>query len=79
MGNGAKAANTRARKEAKGPKEAKSQLKSVYFTNPPIKNAAAKTFKCKTCFQDFQSTTRRSDLEVHADSRHNKKYEDCFE
>ncbi|KAF2773827.1 DUF1909-domain-containing protein [Teratosphaeria nubilosa] len=70
MGNGAKAANTRARKEAKGPKEAKSQLKS---------NAAAKTFKCKTCFQDFQSTTRRSDLEVHAGSRHNKKYEDCFE
>ena len=44
-----------------------------------IQNAAAKTIKCKVCFQDFQSTAKKPALEQHADSRHNKKYEDCFE
>lgn len=43
-----------------------------------IQNAAAKTLKCKACFQDFQSTARRAELETHASSRHNKTYEDCF-
>lgn len=45
----------------------------------PIQNAAAKTIKCKVCFQDFQSTAKRPALEQHADSRHSKKYEECFE
>ncbi|KAF2433906.1 DUF1909-domain-containing protein [Tothia fuscella] len=69
MGNGAKAQQKRDRKkdDKKGPT---SQLKT---------NAAAKSIKCKTCFQDFQSTTNRQALETHADSKHSKKYEDCFD
>ncbi|EGP87998.1 DUF1909-domain-containing protein [Zymoseptoria brevis] len=69
MGNGAKAQQKRERAGEKGKKEPSSQLKS---------NAAAKTVKCKICFQDFQSTVNRTALEQHADSRHTKKYEDCF-
>ncbi|KAJ4290542.1 hypothetical protein N0V90_010759 [Kalmusia sp. IMI 367209] len=69
MGNGAKAAQKRERNGAKGPKEAKSQLKS---------NAAALTIKCKTCFQSFQSTTARKMLTEHASNKHSKNFEDCF-
>ncbi|KAF2113966.1 At2g23090 like protein [Lophiotrema nucula] len=69
MGNGAKAQQKRDRKGDKGPKEAKSQLKS---------NAAALTIKCKTCFQSFQSTTNRNMLGDHATNKHGKTFEDCF-
>ncbi|MCJ1305910.1 hypothetical protein MMC08_008727 [Hypocenomyce scalaris] len=69
MGNGAKAASKRDRNAKNGPKEVKSQLKS---------NAAAKTIVCKTCRQDFQSTTKRPALEEHAMNKHSKSYEDCF-
>ncbi|EMF15320.1 DUF1909-domain-containing protein [Sphaerulina musiva SO2202] len=69
MGNGAKAQQKRER-NAKDTSTKGSQLKA---------NAAAKTIKCKVCFQDFQSTAKRPALEQHADSRHSKKYEECFE
>ncbi|RVX71734.1 hypothetical protein B0A52_03918 [Exophiala mesophila] len=69
MGNGAKAQQKRDRNKLDSKKEPQSQLKS---------NAAAQTFKCKTCFQTFQSTTARKALETHASDRHSKKYEDCF-
>ncbi|KAM0711045.1 hypothetical protein Q7P35_001784 [Cladosporium inversicolor] len=68
MGNGAKAASKRDRQKDAGP-VAKSQLKS---------NLAAKSIKCKICFQDFQSTAKRPALEEHASNKHSKKYEDCF-
>jgi hypothetical protein len=41
-------------------------------------NLAAKSIKCKICFQDFQSTAKRPALEEHASNKHSKKYEDCF-
>ncbi|EME43672.1 hypothetical protein DOTSEDRAFT_72884 [Dothistroma septosporum NZE10] len=69
MGNGAKAQQKRDRAKEKGPKEAKSQLKS---------NLAAKSIKCKTCFQDFQSTTSQKMLGEHASNKHNKSFTDCF-
>ncbi|KAF1992257.1 DUF1909-domain-containing protein [Aulographum hederae CBS 113979] len=70
MGNGAKAATRRDRALKGAGKEAKSQLKT---------NAAAKSVKCKTCFQDFQCTVKREALDQHAQNKHNKKYEDCFD
>ncbi|CZT25818.1 uncharacterized protein RCC_11487 [Ramularia collo-cygni] len=69
MGNGAKAQQKRERAADKTKKGPTSQLKS---------NAAAKSVKCKVCFQDFQSTVNRTALDQHAESRHSKKYEDCF-
>ncbi|OCK75661.1 DUF1909-domain-containing protein [Lepidopterella palustris CBS 459.81] len=68
MGNGAKAQQKRERnaKEKKGPS---SQLKS---------NAAAKTIICKVCRQDFQSTAKKDQLQVHAENKHSKTYDDCF-
>ncbi|KAK7192062.1 hypothetical protein DPSP01_003924 [Paraphaeosphaeria sporulosa] len=69
MGNGAKAQQKRDRAADKGPKEAKSQLKS---------NASAQSVKCKTCFQTFQSTTARKLLTEHASNKHSKNFEDCF-
>jgi len=70
MGNGAKAQQKRERnKEKEANKGASSQLKS---------NAAAKTIKCKTCFQDFQSTANRKTLDEHATNKHSKTYEECF-
>ncbi|KAL1606275.1 hypothetical protein SLS60_003677 [Paraconiothyrium brasiliense] len=69
MGNGAKAQQKRERAGDKGPKEAKSQLKS---------NASAQSVKCKTCFQTFQSTTARKLLTEHASNKHTKNFEDCF-
>ncbi|KAF2019778.1 DUF1909-domain-containing protein [Aaosphaeria arxii CBS 175.79] len=69
MGNGAKAQQKRDRAKEKGPKEAKSQLKS---------NAAAMSIKCKICFQSFQSTISRKMLSDHASNKHTKNFEDCF-
>ncbi|KAF1994268.1 DUF1909-domain-containing protein [Amniculicola lignicola CBS 123094] len=69
MGNGAKAQQKRERNAGKGPKDAKSQLKS---------NAAALSIKCKTCFQSFQSTTNRNMLGDHASNKHSKTFEECF-
>ncbi|KAG8630463.1 hypothetical protein KVT40_002082 [Elsinoe batatas] len=68
MGNGAKAASRRDRKD-EGKKDPKSQLKS---------NAAAQSIKCKVCFQTFQSTTKQAALEQHAKDRHSKTHADCF-
>ncbi|KEF56165.1 uncharacterized protein A1O9_07746 [Exophiala aquamarina CBS 119918] len=70
MGNGARAQQKRERNAGKDKKEPSSQLKT---------NAAAQTFKCKTCFQTFQSTTARKALESHATDRHSKAVEDCFD
>jgi hypothetical protein len=47
-------------------------------TNKLAQNIAAKSIKCKICFQDFQSTAKRPALEEHASNKHSKKYEDCF-
>jgi hypothetical protein len=47
-------------------------------TNICTQNLAAKSIKCKICFQDFQSTAKRPALEEHASNKHSKKYEDCF-
>jgi hypothetical protein len=47
-------------------------------TNTCTQNLAAKSIKCKICFQDFQSTAKRPALEEHASNKHSKKYEDCF-
>ncbi|KAK5053938.1 hypothetical protein LTR84_001900 [Exophiala bonariae] len=70
MGNGARAQQKRERNADKGPKGPASQLKA---------NAAAQTYKCKTCFQTFQSTTARKALEAHATDRHSKQAEECFD
>ncbi|KAK4939637.1 hypothetical protein LTR10_020137 [Elasticomyces elasticus] len=69
MGNGAKAQQKRDRNEKGAGKEAKSQLKT---------NVAAQSFKCKTCFSTFQSTTTRKALEEHATNKHSKDYDACF-
>jgi len=68
MGNGAKAATRRDRKDD-GKKGPTSQLKT---------NQSAQSIKCKTCFQTFQSTTKQPVLETHAKDRHSKEYADCF-
>ncbi|KAI5480992.1 hypothetical protein MNV49_006178 [Pseudohyphozyma bogoriensis] len=69
-GNGAKA---NAKREANAKKAAGagggSQLKA---------NAAALTIQCVTCKQVFMSTTRASELLVHAENKHSKKMDDCF-
>ncbi|PAV21808.1 hypothetical protein PNOK_0176500 [Pyrrhoderma noxium] len=71
MGNGAKAAQKRERnaKESQS-KGGKSQLKS---------NQASKTIVCKVCKNAFMSTTRQPQLLEHAQNKHSKTYEDCFD
>ena len=42
-------------------------------------NASAKTVKCKVCFQDFQSTVKKPELEKHVENKHSgKDFGDCF-
>ncbi|CAF9930787.1 MAG: hypothetical protein GOMPHAMPRED_005738 [Gomphillus americanus] len=71
-GNGAKAAQKRDRnaKNAAAKKGDSSQLKS---------NAASKTIACKICFTTFQSTMKKPQLEEHAQNKHSKNYDDCFD
>ncbi|SPO02338.1 uncharacterized protein DNG_05011 [Cephalotrichum gorgonifer] len=68
-GNGAKAAQKRARnmKDAKG--EAKSQLKS---------NAAACNISCNICKQSFLQTAKAPMLTIHAENKHSKTLAECF-
>ncbi|EJD04369.1 DUF1909-domain-containing protein [Fomitiporia mediterranea MF3/22] len=70
MGNGAKAQQRRDRAEKAGPKAAKSQLKT---------NEAAKNIQCKVCRQMFMLTTRLPQLVEHAENRHKKTKEECFD
>ncbi|KAJ8113143.1 hypothetical protein OPT61_g4661 [Boeremia exigua] len=70
MGNGAKAQQKRDRKGDAGPKEAKSQLKSVRLSYP-----AAQPDKTTVT---FQSTTNRKLLTEHATNKHSKQFTDCF-
>jgi len=69
MGNGAKAASKRDRKDEKGPKEAKSQLKV---------NESAKDIQCVTCKSTFLKTSRAPALTEHAVNKHSKTLQDCF-
>ncbi|KAK3336732.1 At2g23090 like protein [Cercophora scortea] len=68
-GNGAKAAQKRARnlKDAGG--AAKSQLKS---------NVSAMNIQCQICKATFLQTTREAALTEHAANKHSKLLADCF-
>jgi len=68
MGNGAKAASKRDRKD-KDTKVAKSQLKV---------NEQAKDIQCNICKSTFLKTTRAPALTEHATNKHSKTLEDCF-
>ncbi|KAI6250855.1 hypothetical protein HI914_00026 [Erysiphe necator] len=68
MGNGAKAASKRDRKE-KLVKPAKSQLKS---------NEKAKDIQCCVCKLTFLKTARAPALEEHSVQKHKKTIKDCF-
>ncbi|KAL2125180.1 hypothetical protein VTJ04DRAFT_1545 [Mycothermus thermophilus] len=68
-GNGAKAAQKRARNAEKNVKKAGSQLKS---------NAAAMNIICNICKQTFLSTSREPVLTAHAENKHNATLPQCF-
>ncbi|TVY19195.1 Uncharacterized protein LARI1_G001771 [Lachnellula arida] len=68
MGNGAKAASKRDRKD-KDTKVAKSQLKA---------NEQAMDIQCVTCKSTFLKTTRAPALTEHATNKHSKTLADCF-
>ncbi|KUJ24200.1 DUF1909-domain-containing protein [Mollisia scopiformis] len=68
MGNGAKAASKRDRKD-KDTKVAKSQLKV---------NEQAKDIQCQVCKSTFLKTTRAPALTEHATNKHSKTLEECF-
>ncbi|AEO53369.1 hypothetical protein MYCTH_2294582 [Thermothelomyces thermophilus ATCC 42464] len=69
-GNGAKAAQKRARNEKhKNVPKAASQLKS---------NAAAMNIICAICKQAFLSTSREPQLTLHAVNKHNATLPQCF-
>ncbi|KAH6634256.1 At2g23090 like protein [Chaetomium sp. MPI-SDFR-AT-0129] len=68
-GNGAKAAQKRARNDKKAPAKAASQLKA---------NAAAMSIICNQCKQTFLSTSREPQLTLHAVNKHNATLPQCF-
>ncbi|KXX80461.1 hypothetical protein MMYC01_202906 [Madurella mycetomatis] len=68
-GNGAKAAQKRARNKEKAAPVAKSQLKS---------NTAAMNIVCNVCKQTFLSTSRAPQLTQHAENKHNSTLTQCF-
>ncbi|KAK4248025.1 hypothetical protein VTI28DRAFT_3292 [Corynascus sepedonium] len=68
-GNGAKAAQKRARNEKKAAPKAASQLKA---------NAAAMNIICAQCKQTFLSTSREPQLTLHAVNKHNATLPQCF-
>ncbi|CCU78017.1 hypothetical protein BGHDH14_bgh01825 [Blumeria hordei DH14] len=68
MGNGAKAASKRDRKD-KDVKVAKSQLKV---------NEQARDIQCNICKSTFLKTTRAPALTEHATNKHSKTLEICF-
>ncbi|KAH6853611.1 At2g23090 like protein [Chaetomium sp. MPI-CAGE-AT-0009] len=68
-GNGAKAAQKRARNEKKAGSKAVSQLKS---------NTAAMNIICNLCKQTFLSTSREPQLTLHAVNKHNATLPQCF-
>ncbi|KAI0994995.1 hypothetical protein K3495_g13186 [Podosphaera aphanis] len=68
MGNGAKAASKRERKD-KDVKVAKSQLKV---------NEKAKDIQCSICKLTFLKTASAAGLTQHATNKHTKTLDDCF-
>ncbi|CZS95310.1 uncharacterized protein RAG0_07490 [Rhynchosporium agropyri] len=68
MGNGAKAASKRDRKDDKTT-VAKSQLKS---------NEKAMDIQCIVCRSTFLSTSRAPALTDHASNKHSKTITECF-
>ncbi|AEO70244.1 cd8bb30f-c0c8-451e-a54f-6c36a241091c [Thermothielavioides terrestris] len=68
-GNGAKAAQKRARNNQKIATKPGSQLKS---------NAAAMNIICAQCKQSFLSTSREPQLTLHAVNKHNATLPQCF-
>ncbi|KAK4129452.1 DUF1909-domain-containing protein [Parathielavia appendiculata] len=68
-GNGAKAAQKRARNEKKAAPKAASQLKA---------NVAAMNIICAVCKQTFLSTSREPQLTLHAVNKHNSTLPQCF-
>ncbi|KAK3985392.1 At2g23090 like protein [Cladorrhinum sp. PSN332] len=68
-GNGAKAAQKRARNAKATAAKPSSQLKT---------NVAAMNIICTTCKQTFLQTIRLPQLTQHAEEKHGKKPEECF-
>ncbi|KAJ4297042.1 hypothetical protein N0V88_003958 [Collariella sp. IMI 366227] len=68
-GNGAKAAQKRARNDKKAGTKAVSQLKT---------NVAAMSIICAQCRQTFLSTSREPQLTLHAVNKHNATLPQCF-
>ncbi|KAJ1845152.1 hypothetical protein LPJ70_002631, partial [Coemansia sp. RSA 2708] len=48
---------------------AKSQLKQ---------NEQAKTVQCNVCRNTFLCTVKKNELEMHADNKHSKTFDECF-
>jgi hypothetical protein len=70
MGNGCKAQTRRERVSGKDDgKTAKSQLKV---------NEAAKSIICNVCRTTFLCTANAKQLTEHAENKHGKKMEECF-
>ncbi|KAJ2145044.1 hypothetical protein IW136_001117 [Coemansia sp. RSA 678] len=69
MGNGAKAQQKRERGKNEA-KPAKSQLKQ---------NEMAKTIICSVCRSTFLCTVKKNELQVHAQNKHSKAFDDCFQ
>ncbi|KAK4229741.1 At2g23090 like protein [Podospora fimiseda] len=68
-GNGAKAAQKRARNAKAAAPKGGSQLKT---------NTAAMNIICATCKQTFLSTSRMPQLELHAENKHKSTAALCF-
>lgn len=57
--------------------EAKKGGHSIIGDKQQAANRTA--FKCKTCLQTFAVTTKRAELTQHAETKHKKQVEECFE
>ncbi|KAK4105724.1 DUF1909-domain-containing protein [Parathielavia hyrcaniae] len=68
-GNGAKAAQKRARNDKKAGPKAASQLKA---------NVQAMNIICAVCKQTFLSTSREPQLTLHAVNKHDTTLPQCF-
>jgi len=68
-GNGAKAAQKRARNDKKNAPKTGSQLKA---------NQAAMSIICDMCKQTFLSTSRPPQLTLHAVNKHSATLPQCF-
>ncbi|KAK4465515.1 At2g23090 like protein [Cladorrhinum samala] len=68
-GNGAKAAQKRARNAKAAAPKAASQLKT---------NTAAMNIICQQCRQTFLTTSRLPQLTLHAENKHSSTVATCF-